>query len=277
MWPPPPAQPSDLPASSPEEGGDDGGGAAGVGSCGLFLPRVIGHRGAASSAPENTIASFRAAASLGVAMVEFDVKLTADGRPVIFHDETLDRTTDGHGRLLDKTLDQVRALDAGVWFEPEFAGERVPTLEETLDFLIGVEVRANMELKPCPRMERDTAHVALAIAAERWPAGRLPPVVSSFSRVALEAAREVAPEWPRALIVDRLPDDWREATAALGVCALHCQARHLSPVAVAEIKRSNLAVVAWTVNEPDRAVSLWSWGVDAVVTDAPDVILAAVV
>ncbi|MEO5373148.1 MAG: glycerophosphodiester phosphodiesterase [Alphaproteobacteria bacterium] len=273
MWPPPPSTSgSDASATSAE--GDQSADAGTLrGPC---LPRVIGHRGSASTAPENTIASFRAAAALGVAMVEFDVKLSADGRTVIIHDETLERTTDGHGRVRETTLEDLRRLDAGGWFEPRFAGERLPTLEETLDFLVTVELRANIELKPCPGLEERTAHVAMASAAERWPGGRVPPLVSSFSRVALAAAREVAPTWPRGLIVDRLPDDWREATAALGVSTLHCQERHLSPVAVAEVRRTGLVVVAWTVNTPERARTLWGWGVDAVITDTPDVILDAV-
>lgn len=97
------------------------------------LPAIIAHRGASSAAPENTLAAFRRAADEGAAWIECDVKLTADGRPIIFHDDTLDRTTDGGGVVDDYTLDVIGALDAGGWFSPEFRGEPVPTLEEMLD------------------------------------------------------------------------------------------------------------------------------------------------
>ncbi|KAF0118235.1 MAG: glycerophosphoryl diester phosphodiesterase [Rhodospirillaceae bacterium] len=238
------------------------------------LPRVIGHRGAAIVAPENTLAAFRVAAAMGVAMVEFDVKLTADGRPVVFHDDTLFRTTNGHGRLRDATLEELERLDAGSWFEPAFTGERVPTLEVVLSFLASVGVGAVIELKPCPETDERTAQIAVAAALEYWPSDQPPPLLSSFSRRALRAARAVAPAWPQGLIVDRLPEDWHEAAAALQIVTLHCQERHLSPVAVAEIKRAGLAVLAWTVNDPQRARTLWKWGVEAVISDVPDEILA---
>ena len=241
----------------------------------LGLPRVIGHRGAAAAAPENTIASFRTAATMGVAMVEFDVKLTSDSQPVVFHDETLERTTNGHGRMRDTPLAALRSLDAGGWFEPVFAGEPAPTLEEVLAFLLGVGVRPNIEIKPCPDREQETARIVAAVATACWPSNRPPPLLSSFSRIALETVREEVPTWPRALIVDRLPPDWHEGALALGVSALHCQQRHLSPVAITELRRKGLAITAWTVNDPERARALWKWGVDAVVSDAPDIILGA--
>ncbi|KAF0146544.1 MAG: glycerophosphoryl diester phosphodiesterase [Rhodospirillaceae bacterium] len=242
----------------------------------IALPRVIGHRGAAIVAPENTLAAFRAAAGMGVTMIEFDVKLTANGYPVVFHDDTLSRTTNGHGRMRDITLEELERLDAGFWFEPAFAGEQVPTLEVALSFLISVGMSVNIELKPCPETDEQTAQIAVAAAMAYWPRDRLPPLLSSFSRRALRTARAVAPAWPQGLIVDRLPDDWHEAAVALRIVALHCQERHLSPVVVAEVKRAGLAVLAWTVNDPQRAQTLWRWGVDAVITDAPDEILAAV-
>lgn len=241
----------------------------------LGLPRVIGHRGAAAGAPENTIASFRAAAAMGVAMVEFDAKLTLDSRVVAFHDETLERTTNGQGRVRDTPLDVLHRLDAGGWFEPVFADEPVPSLEEVLEFLQSVGIRPNIEIKPCPDLDRETAHAVVAVATECWPSHRPPPLLSSFSRESLAVVRELAPTWPRGLIVDRLPPDWHKAAVALDLSLLHCQQRHLSPVVVAEIKRAGLAVVAWTVNDPNRARTLWKWGVDAVVSDAPDVILDA--
>ena len=100
------------------------------------LAPVIGHRGAAKRAPENTLAGLRRAHELGAAWVEFDVMLSGDGVPILIHDETLERTTDGHGAVPDHGLAAIRELDAGAWFAPAYAGERVPTLEEAIDLLL---------------------------------------------------------------------------------------------------------------------------------------------
>src|ERR1700761_1456962 len=90
----------------------------------ILMPKVIGHRGAAAHAPENTLAGFRAAKTLGCTWVEFDVRLTADGQPVICHDDALDRTSDGHGRISRQNLGMLSAVDMGSWFGPAFCGER---------------------------------------------------------------------------------------------------------------------------------------------------------
>ncbi|MFN3075463.1 MAG: glycerophosphodiester phosphodiesterase [Alphaproteobacteria bacterium] len=236
---------------------------------------MIGHRGAAAVAPENTLASFRAAAAMGAAMVEFDVMLTADQQAVVFHDETLDRTTNGRGRVRDTPFAALSALDAGGWFEPGFAGESVPSLRETLELLQGLGMDANIEIKSGQEAEERTAETVLAIASEQWPNHRPPLLISSFSRRCLQIAREIVPTWPRGLLVDRLPADWHEAARELGVSTLHCQHRHLSPVAVSEILRAGYSVVAWTVDEPERARTLWNWGVDAVVTNNPGLLLTS--
>lgn len=110
------------------------------------LPPVIGHRGAAGHAPENTLASLEKAAALGVRWVEFDVKLTADAMVILFHDETLSRTTDGKGALADKKWADLRPLDAGGWFGPEFAGEHVPSLEEAVAALARLGLGAVVEI-----------------------------------------------------------------------------------------------------------------------------------
>ncbi len=115
-----------------------------------LLPRIVGHRGAPQMAPENTLASFRAAAAAGAEAVECDVALTFDARPVVIHDTSLERTTDGTGLLAENTLEAVSGLDAGSWFDPSFAGEVVPTLEETIDLLEVLGLGADIELKPDP-------------------------------------------------------------------------------------------------------------------------------
>jgi len=239
----------------------------------MRLPKVIGHRGAAASAPENTLAGFRRAAALGAAWVEFDARLTADCRAIVFHDDRLERTTNGHGRLVDATLAEIRRLDAGSWFGPAFAGEPVPTVAEAMIEIAALGLGANLEIKPEPGRETEIARVALAEAAAAWPAERPAPLVSSFSRAALAAARDLVPDWPRGLLVARLPSDWRDITVGLGCRTVHCDQRHLDADAVAAIREAGLDVLAWTVNDPGKARRLWGWGVAGLFTDVPEVLL----
>jgi len=236
----------------------------------LDLPRVIGHRGAVASAPENTLAGFRKAAELGVRWVEFDVRLTFDGSCVLLHDDTAERTTDGAGRIRDLALAELQRLDAGSWFDPAFAGERVPTLEEAIALLAELGLGANVELKPSPGQEEETARRALGILRERWPA-RLPtPLVSSFQEAALAAAREAMPEAPRGLLLGAVPRDWRQRAEDLDCATIHCDHNRLDRGTVRAIGEAGYPVLAYTVNDPARAATLFDWGVAAVFSDAPE-------
>jgi glycerophosphoryl diester phosphodiesterase len=233
-------------------------------------PRIIGHRGAALAAPENTLAGFCMAAALNVEWVEFDVRLTSDGRCILLHDDTLDRTTNGRGPVARLTFDEVRRLDAGGWFGPDFAGQPVPGLEETIGLLAQLNLGAVVELKPAPGAEAETGRAVAAILAERWPAALPPPLLSSFKPAALAAAREVAPQLTRALLVGTLPRDWRRQIEALDCAMLHADQRRLDRPTVEVVRDAGLPLFAYTVNLPQRARELFSWGVDAVFSDCPD-------
>jgi glycerophosphoryl diester phosphodiesterase len=233
------------------------------------FPRIIGHRGSPRAAPENTLASFRKAAHDGAQWVEFDAALTLDHRVVIFHDDELERTSDGAGLLAEATFEQVGALDAGGWFSPAFKGEMIPTLEEALELFIALGLGFNMELKTDHGREVDLAMVALPIALDCWPSTHPTPLISSFSRQALAAAKDIAPQWPRGFLFDRLPEDWREAAATLGAATLNANQKHLTREQVMEVRGAGYGVMAYTVNEPARAETLFGWGVDAIFTDIP--------
>lgn len=237
------------------------------------VPRVIAHRGASASAPENTLAAFRRAHDLGARWVEFDVRVTADGRPVVVHDRTLERTTDGAGVVADLPLAALGDLDAGQWFDPVFAGELIPTLEEVLDLLVEMGMGANIELKADPGLETETAVVCLESARDLWPAAAPPLLISSFSRLALQVARDIAPQWPRGLLIGGLTDDWRAGVESTGAWSLHCAAELLSAQGVAEVLDAGCRVMVYTVNDPGRALNLWDWGVDSIITDRPEALL----
>ncbi|ARJ64746.1 glycerophosphoryl diester phosphodiesterase [Magnetospirillum sp. ME-1] len=230
---------------------------------------LIGHRGLAGLAPENTLSSFRAAHAHGLAMVEFDVRLSQDGVPLVFHDDTLERTTDGAGPVAGRDWADIARLDAGSWFAPAFAGEKVPSLEQALGLCLDLGLAVNMEIKPDRGREAGTAETALALALRLWPDGVAPPLVSSFDAPCLEAARRVAPHWPRALLLESLAPGWRDQAQGLDVGALHLDHRPLRAERVENARGAGFQVRAYTVNDPVRARQLRDWGVTGVFSDFP--------
>lgn len=235
-------------------------------------PRTVAHRGAGKLAPENTLAAFRHGASFGYRMFEFDVKLSADGKAVLMHDATLDRTTSGSGRLDALTLGELAMLDAGSWHGAAYAGEPIPTLAAVAAFTRANGFLVNIEIKPVPGTETRTGAAVALDALALWRDAEVPPLLSSFSEDALEAARRVAPALPRALLVDRLPADWLERLRRLDCVALDTNHRELTSDVVKEAHSHGFRVACYTVNDPDRAAELLGWGVDTVITDAVDLI-----
>lgn len=237
-------------------------------------PRLIGHRGAMAVAPENTIASFRRAAADGADWIEFDVRLSGDGVPIIFHDDTLERTSDGVGPVSSHALAALKALDAGRWFAPAFSGEPIPTFLETIILCRDLGLGMNIEIKPSPGEERETASAALAmldtVLDHHDQATARSVVFSSFKLEALETLRDEGSRWPRGLLISQWPADWRELVTRLGCVSLHPKAdllesRHMTRT----IKDEGLLIFPYTVNDPGRSSELFDWGVDAVITDDP--------
>ncbi|HZN86430.1 MAG TPA: glycerophosphodiester phosphodiesterase [Burkholderiales bacterium] len=224
-------------------------------------PKVLAHRGGGKHAPENTLGAMRLGAQLGFQGVEFDVMLAGDGTPVLMHDETLERTTSGRGRVPELAYAQLAALDAG-------AGEKIPRFEDAARLCRALGLWANVEIKPAQGYERRTGEAVARMAAEFWRGAPLQPVLSSFSPVALLAARQAEPQLPRGLLVGRLPLRWREMLRDLECVALHANYRVLNARVVDEAHRAGAAVLAWTVNDLRSARKLLGWGVDCLVTDA---------
>lgn len=240
---------------------------------GPYLPRIIAHRGGADGAPENTLAAFRHAHAIGARWVEFDVRLTADGRPIVIHDATLERTTTGRGPVATTPLAALGDLDAGEWFDPAFAGEMVPTLEEALDLLVEMGMGANIEIKADADLAADTAAVCLNVARDVWPSAAAPPLVSSFQPAALLEARASVPQWPRGLLVGTLTDDWSRVAASVDAWSVHAAAEPLNAQQASEVLDAGYRLVVYTVNDPGRALNLWDWGADAIISDRPEALL----
>lgn len=234
---------------------------------------VIGHRGAAGHAPENTLASLAHAAELGCGWVEFDVMLTADGVPVLFHDDTLERTTNGRGGMAETDSAALAALDAGSWFGAGFAGERVPTLAAALAALDRLGLGANVEIKPTAGRERETAEVVCAALARDWPA-RLPaPVISSFQERSLAVARDRLPQFPRGYLMHEIHPDWRRRAEDLGCIAIHANHELVDARFADAVAAAGFALRCYTVNKAAEAAGLYRLGVEALFTDYPDRLL----
>ena len=227
----------------------------------LQLPKVIGHRGAMAYAPENTLASFREARRRGATWVEIDVKLTADNVPILMHDASLKRTT-GVDRLVAETP------------RAELPKE-VPTFEEAIACFQELGLGCNVEIKPCEGREAETARVTVATLRRCWPSALPPPLLSSFKQESLVAARTAAPEFARAILLRELNDDWRVQTDAVGAAGVNTDGKKLTPGRAREIKQGGFALSVYTINDGSVAQALVAMGVDCVITDMPDVIIAA--
>jgi glycerophosphoryl diester phosphodiesterase len=237
--------------------------------------RIIGHRGAAASAPENTLESFAEAARQGARWVETDAKLSADGAVVLMHDDDLDRTTNGKGPAAKATLAELKGLDAGSWFGPTFKGAQVPTLEEAIGAFARLGLDCNMEIKPSPGREIETAQIVMRGLGRSWPSDRQPPLVSSFSREATLAARQARPDWPLGALYDDQPDDWLDWARSVGALSIHCWHKTLTSSWAKEIKKNGFLLLVYTVNEVELAKQLFAWGADGIFTDAPGRMLEA--
>lgn len=242
----------------------------------LYIPKVIGHRGAKDYAPENTLSSLHTAADMGIEWIEADVMLTKDGTAVIFHDLELERTTNGSGLVSEITWQDMSELDAGLWFGESFMGERVPTLEQFIDAALERGLGLDLEIKPAPGSEIETAEVALDIASRLWPDDKPPPLISSFQNVSLETALDMIPEWPRGLAIDDMMENWREMAEYLQVATIIINGNKVTPEQIDDFIGTQLPVIAYTINDPSKAKELLQLGVDTIISDCPDVILEAI-
>jgi len=239
-------------------------------------PRILAHRGGGTLAPENTYAGLRCGMQAGFRAIEFDVMLARDGVPVVMHDPGLGRTVKGSGSVFEHDAHELAAMDAGSWFGPAFTGEPVPLFEEFAALCKAHGIWMNIEIKPAPGFERDTGaivarHTAALFAAE-LAHGEPLPLLSSFSDVALAAARQAAPGLPRACLMSRLEGDWHTRASALGALAIHTNHQHLGRDMARAVKAGGFGLFCYTVNDPRRARELLDWGVDAFCTDRIDLI-----
>jgi glycerophosphoryl diester phosphodiesterase len=231
---------------------------------------IIGHRGASGLAPENTLASFRKAFELGTKWVEFDVRLCRDATPVICHDDTTTRTTNlADKKIIDLSLEEIKQLDAGSWFSPEFSGETIPTFAETLQFLAKHNMQANIELKSNPGYEAQTVLQVLDVFNSIWPKD-LMAVFSSFDVGMLKILRDHQHSLPLALLRRIWNTDDDAVIAELNCCAVHLNAQYITAAHIATIKKLHLPISCYTIDKLEEAQSLFDLGVKGIFTNFPN-------
>ncbi len=234
---------------------------------------VFGHRGARAYAPMNTLPAFELAAEQGAQGIELDVHRSQDGYPVIVHDFVVDATSDGTGRVTEKTLAELKALDAGTWFDARFAGTRIPTLDEVFE-AVGKRLLVNVEIKSESVGTDGVEQVVADCIRRHTMEARV--VVSSFNPLALKQFRALLPDVPIGfLYAADSPAEVHDLIADVAYEAYHPHHELITPEMVAENTRLGRLMNTWTVNDPARAVALRDLGVRGIITDAPDIILKA--
>jgi glycerophosphoryl diester phosphodiesterase len=244
--------------------------------------QIIAHRGASGLAPENTMAAFRLAASLGTTAIETDVQMSRDGRLLLIHDGTLRRTTDGKGRVSSKTFDELRRLDAGSWFpkrllkrrhgERQFTGERIPAIEELFALAHEHKLRLYLEIKtPC------LAGIEGALVAAIRKAG-LPDgcVIICFDAEVLKRVRKVDSQIPIGYLCEKRIAGAVTRALDLGARFILPRRDRVSARLIADAKANGLGIVTWTVNKPLQMKRMIALGVDGIMSDFPDRLAAAV-
>ena len=235
--------------------------------------RVIAHRGGAANAPENTLAAFRETARFGVTWVEVDVSLLCDGTAVLFHDDTLDRCTDGRGRLSDCTFADLERLDAGSWFAPEFTGERVPTLAQALAEAEALGLSLNLELKVHGQEGEALVDTVVRVFSDiGFPPDRT--FVSCFDHGLIKILCHLYPDLPRGLLFEAPAQRWQETAEHCGATSIIADHRQVGAAEIDAIRTAGCNAYVYTVNDPACAEALWDAGLTGVITDRPQSFLA---
>lgn len=249
--------------------------------------RVAAHRGCGTMAPENTLEGFRTGLYMGYRAMETDAMLAKDGVLVLMHDEKFGRTVRGEGRVPEYTAQEIRCMDAGSYYAPQFAGVPPAGFEQAVRWCRANGVWLNIEIKPAAGAEYETglavgrltnelyADVVVEGGSEQRNASAKAPLFSSFKREALRGALETAPDIPRGFLVDDVPEDVFEVLRDMKCVSLHVNYRKLTPEFAAKVKKAGYWLFCYTPNDPNVIRELFSWGVDGVCTDRLDIVSPA--
>ena len=243
-------------------------------------PWVVAHRGYSARYPENTASAFEAAIGAGADMIELDVCLTKDRIPVVIHDQTLERTTDGHGLVSEFTLSELKKLDAGSWFSPEFKGESIPTLEEILLQIRG-KISVNIEIKPENYESIDPADAIekqIYIMVEQFGMNESV-LISSFEHCYFPRIkfRHIKINNKNTLRIAPLQEKEFSEKNVLKLCkdteaySFHPNERFLTPSLIEILNKNRFRTIPYTINNEKRIEQLAKWGVTGIITDEPEI------
>lgn len=243
-------------------------------------PRIIGHRGVARYAPENTQAGISAAHDMGIKWIEVDAKLSKDSTVIVIHDDTLDRTTSGTGKVTEHNWDKLRQLDAGSWFGESFINTPIPTLQQIIEQSIDLDLGLNIEIKPCPGREIETAEAVMDVISQYYEEddkeNKL--LISSFKPQCLETCFEMGQGYQRGLLLGdkfkQFMQNWQELTEHLEISAINVDGNATNDEDLREIinfaQDKSLPVYAYTINDETTAARLLQMGINGFFSDAPD-------
>jgi glycerophosphoryl diester phosphodiesterase len=220
----------------------------------------IGHRGACGYEPENTLLSFNRALQLNVDMIELDVHVCRSGEVVVIHDEKVDRTTNGKGYVVDKALDELRALDAG-------KGETIPTLQEVLD-LVDRKARVNTELKGTGTAKPVFELLESYVGERGWSYGDF--LISSFDHRELQEFRRLSGEFRIGVLIKDIPAGFAELLARVDAYSINVFVESVSRELIDDAQRRGVKILVWTVNDTDQIERMKSLGVDGIFSNYPD-------
>ena len=232
--------------------------------------RITAHRGFSSLAPENTIIAFKEAIKYGCNWIELDTQLSSDRVLMVIHDETVNRCTNGNGKVRELSLAELRKLDAGLWYGPDFRNELIPTLEEAIILCEHNNVHLNIELKCYDEADTELLCDKVTELIQRLgtPSDLL--FFSSFSYEALRAIQSRLPDIRRGHLWQKVPQDALDKLQTLDAYSANCDYRFLTQQQTQLLKEAGYKVFCYTPNFPELVEKLWDWGVDMMITDCPD-------
>ena len=230
------------------------------------LPIVIAHRGGRKWAPENTMAAFRMSLAAGVNGIELDIHRCNTGELVVIHDEDVERTTGGAGLIKDMTYSEISRLSAGLWFGPQFAGERIPLLEEVLDLVDG-QIMLNIEIKNTPIKYDGIEDDLIKLLNQYRHKEKL--IISSFDHQILSCIHAQAPSYCLAVLAEAIFVDIGQYAREVGAKFWHPAFDCLRADVLSAAHKAGLRVNAWTMNSTDQWSQGLTMGLDGIVTDDP--------
>ena len=239
----------------------------------FFCPQVIAHRGASRYAPENTKAAIELAAAQGAKWIEVDLQLTQDDNIVIMHNSTVNKRTNGEGKIIKMDCADITQLDSGSWHSEKYSDQRVLSLGQLIKLLVELDINANLEIKTLVGRNIKTAMIAASIIKRYWPEGKTLPLVSSYSTNAIETMLEIFPQVPRAIIVGEWNEYWAKAVIDLKCVSINADRRVITSESLASMHETGKKVLIHTVNGLKSAVNFIEMGVDGLFTDRPDVVI----